>query len=37
MDEEAAAATGGHVVLCGLNELGYRTSRSWSASARTWS
>ena len=25
MDEEAAAATGGHVVLCGLNELGYRT------------
>jgi hypothetical protein len=23
--EEPAPATGGHVVLCGLNELGYRT------------
>ena len=25
MDEERPAAAGGHVVLCGLNELGYRT------------
>ena len=25
MEERATAATGGHVVLCGLNELGYRT------------
>jgi Trk K+ transport system NAD-binding subunit len=25
MDEPQPAATGGHVVLCGLNELGYRT------------
>jgi Trk K+ transport system NAD-binding subunit len=25
MDDEGAPAAGGHVVLCGLNELGYRT------------
>src|SRR5215204_6229052 len=25
MEERATAATGGYVVLCGLNELGYRT------------
>ena len=25
MEERATAASGGHVVLCGLNELGYRT------------
>ena len=25
MDQPGAARTGGHVVLCGLNELGYRT------------
>ena len=37
MDEPQPAATRGHVVLCRLNELGYRTWRSWSASASTWS
>ena len=25
MEESAAAPAGGHIVLCGLNELGYRT------------